>query len=102
MGSYSTNYLKGAISALILAAVIAICFYVLIPPWAGIIDQIAQVAVTLSSSYPGLSGAPTVFRNLSASVNVAFSMMLLFPIIYVLILPFMRSVNEEPNIGGAW
>lgn len=99
--SYETNYMKGLFSSLIMTGMITIMFYVLIPVWASFSNSVSITAETLGTVYP-LSGVASNLANLTASINVAFFMIILFPIVYLLILPFMREPQEEvqSNIGG--
>ena len=96
---YEINYLRGFFSALIIAGMITIMFYVVMPVWASFSYNINQSADMLGVVYP-LSGFTQVMVNLSASINVAFFLIIIFPIIYILILPFMREPQEDVNIGG--
>ena len=100
MSSYETNYLKGFFSALIMAGMITIMFYVVMPVWASFSYNIEQSSDMLGVVYP-LSGFTQVMVNLSASINVAFFLIIIFPIIYILILPFMKEPQESvSDVGG--
>ena len=83
-----------------MSGLITIMFYVLMPVWASFSYGIEQTADSLGTVYP-MSGVASFLNNITASINIAFFFIILFPIIYLLILPFMREPQEEyQNIGG--
>ena len=94
MSDYETSWLLGLMEGLVLFVLMCFAFWATSPMWYGFVSGLttAMLGSGMSASYPQVAA---VINNLSFSVTVVFFALIATPLVYILILPFLRVVNQE-------
>ena len=94
MSDYESNYMMGILSAIILFVLLCIVFWATSPLWFGFVNGIANAVVGsgLTAIMPQL--APFI-NNLTLAITTVFFALIATPIVYIILLPFLRQPQQE-------
>ena len=93
MSDYESSWFIGALSAVIIFFLMTVLFWALSPAWYGYVSGITNVVIGsgLSAIAPQLGA---VINNLTFSITVVFFALIATPLVYLLVLPFLRVINN--------
>lgn len=94
MSDYESNYFNGILSAVILFLILTLLFWALSPMWFGFVN--ALTGNLLNSSFSALVPQLAPFiNNVTSAIVSAFFALIATPLVYVVLLPFLRQPQQE-------
>lgn len=94
MSDYESQWLIGALSAVIIFFLMCVLFWALSPAWYGYVSGMTNAVIGsgLSNVMPQLGA---VINNLTFGITVVFFALIATPLVYLLVLPFLRAVQQS-------
>jgi hypothetical protein len=93
LSDYESSYMMGLISGAIIFVLMCFVFWATSPVWFGFVSALAAAMIGsgLSASYPQVAA---VINNLTFSISVVFFALIATPLVYIIVLPFLREVQQ--------